>query len=444
MALFRQEATDMTTGNPAKMIMVFAVPLFIGNVFQMFYNTVDTMVVGRFVGSHALAAVGGAGVSYSAMLMLINGFMSGASVVIAQAFGAEDRPALRKAYSTSCIMIAASGVLFTFLGELLAMPLLKLLNTPEDVIMDSLLYLRIMYAGILATCLYNGLAAFLRAVGDSVTPLIALLISSCVNVILDLFFVLGMHMGVSGVAWATIISQAVSGMYCLLRTTRRMPELLPEKGDFQFDRGAAAEMVRIGVPAAFSAAVVQISVMLIQRAVNSYGSTVLAAYTAEGKTGQICFCLSYSVGLATGVFVGQNKGAEKIDRVREGLRTGIKISLLYHVVISVLMLAFSKQLLGLFTKDAEVLGIALEIIRINACASPMLGLLFVFQNFLRNVSDVRPTIWMSSAEVLSRGTLPYLLGAKFGYHGIWWATPIGWLLSLAIGVWRYRSGKWEK
>ena len=444
MALFRQEATDMTKGSPARMIMIFAVPLFIGNVFQMLYNTVDTMVVGRFVGAQALAAVGGAGVSYNVMLMLINGFMSGASVVIAQAFGADDRSAVRKDYSTSCIMIAATGILFTFLGECLALPLLKMLNTPEDVIMNSLKYLRVMYGGILATCLYNGYAAFLRAVGDSVTPLIALLISSCLNVILDLIFVLGMHLGVPGVAWATIISQAFSGIYCLICTAKRMPELLPEKGQFQFDRGAAAEMIRIGVPAAFSTAVVQLSVMLIQRAVNSFGSTVLAAYTAEGKTGQICFCLSYSVGLATGVFVGQNKGAGKLGRVREGLHTGVKISLLYHAVISVLMIVFSRQLLGLFTRDAEVLSIALEIIRINACASPLLGLNFVFQNFLRNVSDVRPTIWMSSAEVLSRGTLPYLLSARFGYHGIWWATPVGWLLSLVIGIARYRSGKWRE
>lgn len=444
MAFFRQDTTDMTKGNPAKMIMIFAVPLFIGNVFQMFYNTVDTMVVGRFVGAQALAAVGGAGVSYNVMLMLINGFMSGASVVVAQAFGAENVSAVRKGFSTSCIMIAATGILFTFLGEWLAMPLLRLLRTPEDVIFDSLRYLRVMYLGILATCLYNGMAAFLRAVGDSVTPLIALFISSCLNVLLDLLFVLQFHRGVSGVAWATIIAQAVSGLYCLFRMRRKMQHLLPGKGEFRFDMAAAKEMVRIGVPAAFSSAVVQISVMLIQRAVNSYGSTVLAAYTAEGKAGQVCFCLSYSVGLATGVFVGQNKGAGKVDRVKEGLRTGVLISLLYHAVISVLMLLLSRQLIGLFTGDADVLEIGIGILRINAFASPLLGLNFVFQNFLRNVSDVRPTIWMSSAEVLSRGTMPYLLGARFGYRGVWWATPIGWLLSLAIGVWRYRSGKWEK
>ena len=443
MALFRQESMDMTKGNPAKTIMVFAVPLFIGNVFQMFYNTVDTMVVGRFVGAHALAAVGGAGVSYSVMLMLINGFMSGASVVIAQAFGADDKEAVRRGYATSCIMIAAGGILFTILGELLAMPLLRLLATPEDVIYDSLLYLRVMYLGILATSLYNGLASFLRAVGDSTTPLLALLLSSGLNVALDLLFVVGFGNGVAGVAWATIIAQAVSGVYCFVRIYRKMPEFRLRPGELKIDRAAAKEMMRIGVPAAFSTAVVQISVMLLQRAVNNYGSTVLAAYTAENKTGQICYSLSYSIGLAVGVFVGQNRGAKREDRVREGLFSGIRISLAYHLAVMTLILIFSRQLIGLFTTDEGVINIALEIIRINAFASPLLGLNFVFQNFLRNVSDVRPTIWMSTAEVACRGTLPFLLGMRFGYHGIWWATPIGWLLSLAIGIRRYRSGKWR-
>ena len=427
MAIIQRNTMDMTRGNPMRTIMVFAVPFFVGNVFQMFYNTVDTMVVGRFVGSQALASVGGAGISYNVMLMLINGFMNGASVVVAQAFGSRDYEAVRKGYATSCIMIAVSGIIFTVLGELLALPLLRILKTPEDVIDGSLLYLRVMYIGILATGLYNGLAAFLRAVGDSITPLVALVISSCINVVLDLVFVLALKQGIAGVALATIISQAVS---------------LPSKGEFRFDRKSAGEMVRIGVPAAFSSAVVTFSVMLIQRAVNSYGSTVLAAYTAEEKVGQICFCLSYSIGLATGVFIGQNTGAGLTDRVKQGLKAGTAISLIYHIAIAGIMLLFCRQLISIFTTEEAVIEIAVEVLRINALASPLLGLNFVFQNFLRNVSDVKPTIWMSSAEVLSRGIMPYVLGARFGYRGVWWATPIGWLLSFLIGLWRYLSGKW--
>ena len=442
MAIIQRNTMDMTRGNPMRTIMVFAVPFFVGNVFQMFYNTVDTMVVGRFVGSQALASVGGAGISYNVMLMLINGFMNGASVVVAQAFGSRDYEAVRKGYATSCIMIAVSGIIFTVLGELLALPLLRILKTPEDVIDGSLLYLRVMYIGILATGLYNSLAAFLRAVGDSITPLVGLVISSCINVVLDLVFVLVLKQGIAGVALATIISQAVSGLYCRQRMHKRIRELLPSKGEFRFDRKSAGEMVRIGVPAAFSSAVVTFSVMLIQRAVNSYGSTVLAAYTAEEKVGQICFCLSYSIGLATGVFIGQNTGAGLTDRVKQGLKAGTAISLIYHIAIAGIMLLFCRQLISIFTTEEAVIEIAVEVLRINALASPLLGLNFVFQNFLRNVSDVKPTIWMSSAEVLSRGIMPYVLGARFGYRGVWWATPIGRLLSFLIGLWRYLSGKW--
>ncbi len=442
MILKRQKTMDMTKGNPMKTILAFSVPFIFGTIFQMLYNTVDTMVVGRFVGSQALAAVGGAGISYNVMMMLINGFMNGASVVVAQAFGSNDREAVRKGYATSCLLIAATGLVFTVLGECLALPLLRVLKTPEDVIDGSLLYLRIMYIGILATGLYNGFAAFLRAVGDSTTPLVALVISSCLNVALDLVFVLILKQGIAGVAFATILSQAVSGVYCRQRMHRQIPELLPAKGEFALDPTAAKEMVRIGLPAAFSSAVVTLSVMLIQRAVNSYGSTVLAAYTAEEKVAQICYSLSYSIGVATGTFIGQNKGAGLTDRIKEGLRAGTVLSLLYHGAVTVLILLLSRQLIGIFTVDEEVIDIAVEVLRITAIASPLLGLNFVFQNFLRNVSDVRPTIWMSCAEVLSRGALPYALGARFGYRGIWLATPIGWLLSFLIGLWRYLSGKW--
>jgi Na+-driven multidrug efflux pump len=253
---------------------------------------------------------------------------------------------------------------------------------------------------------------------------------------------LALKQGIAGVALATIISQAVSGLYCRQRMHKRIRELLPSKGEFRFDRKSAGEMVRIGVPAAFSSAVVTFSVMLIQRAVNSYGSTVLAAYTAEEKVGQICFCLSYSIGLATGVFIGQNTGAGLTDRVKQGLKAGTAISLIYHIAIAGIMLLFCRQLISIFTTEEAVIEIAVEVLRINALASPLLGLNFVFQNFLRNVSDVKPTIWMSSAEVLSRGIMPYVLGARFGYRGVWWATPIGWLLSFLIGLWRYLSGKW--
>ena len=444
MAGFRSNTVDMTEGDPGRLILSFAVPLFIGNVFQMFYNVVDSMVVGRFVGTHALAAVGGAGSSYNIMIALIMGFTSGSSVMISQAYGSGDEKRMRRGYVTSFAVIMLSGVIFTIMGEVLARPLLLLLKTPADVIAEAETYIRVMFAGILATALYNSMSSYLRALGNSLVPLAALIAASVLNVALDLVFVIVFHWDVAGVAAATVLSQAVSGIFCFIYIRRRIPALKVKRSDLTFDAAAAKELLRLGVPAAFSTAVVTMSVMLVQRAVNHYGSTVMAAYTASNKAENVCFCLSYAIGLATGVFVGQNKGAQRFDRVRAGLWAGIRISLIYQVAMGLVLYFAGPLIIGLFTTGAEVIEIGTEIVHITACFAPVLGLVFIFQHFLRSVSDVRPTVYMSCAEILSRGVMPYVLAAGFGYRGIWWATPIGWCLSLLIGALRYKSGKWKE
>ena len=439
----KKRTVDMTKGKPGRLILTFALPLFIGNIFQMLYNMVDAVVVGRFVGPQALAAVGGASSSYNLTLALVLGFTNGGSVLLAQAFGNGDRVKIRKCYYSAFILIMVSAVFLSGIGIILARPLLEILHTPADVIADSTVYLRWMAAGILATALYNSMAAFLRAVGNSRTPLIALVVASCTNIVLDLVFVIVFHMGVMGVAVATVMSQALSGFYCLVYVNLNIPELKIRLKEIEFDPAVAKETLRIGLPAALSTVVVTMSVMFIQRAVNGYGSTVMAAYTTANKSENICFALSYATGMATGVFCGQNMGAGRLDRVREGLFTGIKISLIYHLVMAVVLFSCGKYIVGLFTTDPDVISIGSGIVRITACFAPVLGILFIFQHFLRSVSDVRPTIYMSGAEIFSRGLLPYVLASRFGYYGIWWATPIGWSLSLLIGILRYRSGKWK-
>ena len=300
-----------------------------------------------------------------------------------------------------------------------------------------------MVAGILATCLYNGLSAFLRSVGNSVIPLAALIISSIVNVILDLVFVLLAGMGVAGVALATVIAQFISGLFCYFYIRRKMPEMAFRLQELVMDPAVAKEMVRIGVPSTFSTVVVIISTMFIQAAVNRYGSTVIGAFTIGNKVENIGFCLAYSIGLATGIFCGQNTGAGNIKRTVEGLHKGIVIALVYSGIIGITMLFLAARLAGIFSQETQVIEIAVPLIRIEACFSPVLCAVFVFQNFLRNVSDVKPTVVMSFAEVISRGAFPFLLASWLGYYGIWWATPIGWTLSLLIGIIRYRSGKWK-
>lgn len=437
------KSQDMTRGSIYRSIVVFAIPLFIGNIFQQLYNMADAMVVGRFVGLQALAAVGASASSYNLIIAIILGIASGASVVIAQIFGSGDRERLRKAYITTCKILLYAGLGLTVIGLFCCGPLLKLLGTPEDVFSDALTYVRYMVIGILATCLYNGMSSFLRSVGNSLTPLIALVISSLVNIGLDVLFVLVFHMGVAGVALATVIAQLISGLYCLFYIHHKMPEMGFSFRDFRMDRTVAKEMIRIALPSTFSTIVVTVSTMFIQAAVNHYGSTVVASYTIGNKVENIGFCLAYSIGLATGVFCGQNIGARNMERTQKGFRSGIVIALAYSVLIGSLMMFLAGPLTALFSSDTQVLQIAVPLIRIEAGFSPVLCVVFVFQNFLRNVSDVRPTVAMSFAEILSRGILPFVLSSWMGYYGIWWATPVGWTLSLVIGLIRYRSGKWK-
>ena len=434
---------NMTIGSPFRNILIFAVPLFIGNVFQQLYNLVDAAVVGRFVGLKALAAVGASASSYNLIIAIILGIASGASVVVAQVFGSGDTGRLRKTYITIWNVLLYAGLALMVIGFFCSGPLLRLLGTPEDVFDDALIYVRYMVFGILATCLYNGMSSFLRSVGNSMTPLIALVISSLVNVGLDLLFVLVFQLGVAGVALATVISQLVSGLYCYFYIRKKMPEMRFKIREFHLDPSVAKEMIRIALPSTFSTIVVTVSTMFIQAAVNQYGSTVVGAYTIGQKVESIGFCLAYSIGLAAGVFCGQNIGAGDTERTRKGFRAGIIIALIYSGVIGILMIFLAGPLTGIFSSDPEVLEISVPLIRIEACFSPVLCVVFVLQNFLRNVSDVQPTVVMSFAEILSRGALPFVLSSWMGYYGIWWATPVGWTLSLIIGCVRYISGKWK-
>lgn len=434
---------DMTVGNPFFLILQFAVPLFIGNVFQQLYNMVDAIVVGRFVGIQALAAVGASGPSYNLILAVVNGLCSGASVVIAQIFGGGDHRKVRKAYITTWKILLLVGVGFTGLGLFLCGWILKWMGTPQDVYEEANLYVTIMSCGILATCLYNGMAAFLRSIGNSTTPLIALILSSLVNIVLDLVLVLFGGLGVAGVAIATVAAQLISGIYCLFYVHRILPEMKFSIAEFRMDPEVAGEMVRIGLPATFSTVVVTVSTMFVQAAVNQYGSIVVGAYTVGNKVENICMFLAFSIGLAAGVFCGQNIGAGDEKRTMEGFHAGMIIALGYSSVMAVIMLVFARPLIHIFSEEPEVFEVAVPLIRITACFAPVLGAVFVFQHFLRNVSDVRPTVVMSFAEILSRGIFPFVLSSWCGYYGIWWATPIGWVLSMLIGFVRYRSGKWK-
>ncbi len=435
---------DMTCGSPVRIITLFAVPMFVGNVFQQIYNMVDSIVVGNFVGSQALAAVGTCGGAFNLILALITGLTSGMSVVVAQYFGARNYEMVKRTFISAIIVNMSVGIGVTVIGVLLSRPLLLLLGTPEDIMDGAVTYLTIMFLGTLANCMYNGISSVLRALGDSVVPLLILVMASLMNVALDLVFVLCFNMAVAGVALATVLSQLVSAILCIIYVFIKVPMLRFKWQEFRADQEVVREMVRIGVPAALSSSGVSVSVMFMQRAINAYGSTVIAAYTSGNRAEQLGMCLSFSIGTAVGTFCGQNMGAGNFERVKKGLHAGYIISFAYTIFVGALMFIFAGALSRLFSSDPEVIRISSECVRVVSVFAPVLGLVFLFQNFLRSAGDVTPTVWMSISEITARSILAFIFSAAFSYHGIWWVTPIGWAGSALIGYLRYRSGRWKE
>ncbi len=440
----KQTGTNMTEGSPFGLILRFAVPLFIGNIFQQVYNMVDSVVVGRFVGSEALAAVGCGASPFGFFMTLIQGFTAAASVLISQAYGAGNKKQLRRAYGTSNMIVMAAGILLTVLGAFAARPLLILLKTPDNILDMSAVYLRTVCLGLLATCLYNTMASCLRAVGNSVIPLYALILTSLLNVGLDLLFVISFGMGVFGVALATVLSQLVSGVICLIYAVKSFPQFAPSNLITGLQKQMASEVMRIGIPSSLQSSIVAVSAMCMQRAVNSYGSVVTAAYTIGNRTDQLFFCLSFAIGLAVGTFAGQNAGAGNYERVREGVKTGFMISTVYTVITASVLIPFAPQVCSVFTTDASVISVVVPYCRIMSVFGPVLGMVFIYQNVLRSCSDIAPTVWMSITEVTSRAILPFVFSALWGYGGIWWATPVGWTASVVIGFLRFQGGRWEE
>ena len=304
---------DMTSGRPIKVITTFAIPLFIGSIFQQIYNMVDSIVVGNYVGANALAAVGACTGAFNLMLALIVGLTGGMSVVIAQYFGAKNMNMVKQTFLTSTLIKLLTGVVITFAGIALARPLLRVLNTPESIMADAHIYLVIMFIGTLANCMYNGMSSVLRSMGNSTIPLVILIMASLINVGLDLLFVIVFNMGVAGVATATVLAQLISAIAAMIYTFVKIPELRFSFKELRLEKAIAKEVIRIGFPAALSSCGVSISVMFMQRAINAYGEDTIAAYTVGNKAENVGMALSYSIGTAVGTFCGQNIGAEILN-----------------------------------------------------------------------------------------------------------------------------------
>ena len=423
---------DMTQGEPARLLVLFAIPMLIGGIFQLMYNMTDTLVVGRFASVDALAAIGATGSTTSLIMMLGQGLTNAVSVVISQAEGAGRQDRMKSCVAHAVYLVLAGSLVLGLASFFGARPFLTLLGTPENIINDAVSYVQITGGLSIALTAYNGVAAVLRAIGDSKTPLYFLILCSLLNVVLDLVFVIAFHGGVPGVAIATVISQAVSVVLCVFYMVRRYPRLRPDAASFRFDGKIIREYLSIGLPMCFQSGVLCVGMFVITAVINSFGSDIVAAYTIGGKVEQLATLSFSNLAFSFSVYAGQNYGARLYRRIGEGLKKGLLIIVGLTILSSAVMLLFAWPLAQIFLEEdvAAVLDGAVAMIRTEACFFWALGIIWAVNSTLRGMGLVRIALVSSIVELVCKIGISVTLSQVIGSAGIWIAAPSGWVLGL--------------
>jgi len=421
----------MTEGKPSKLIFSFALPLMLGNVFQQFYTVVDTMVVGKVLGVNSLAAVGAADWMNWMMLGIVQGFAQGFAILMAQEFGAKKLAQLRKVIGNSTILAALSSIVLVLLGQLIARPVLILLQTPADIMDGALLYLRIMFWGIPIVMAYNLLASVLRSLGDGKTPLKAMVVASITNIVLDLLFVLVFRWGIAGAAIATLIAQVASGVYCYYYI-RKIEILKLSRQDFTLQPSLDGKLMTLGIPMAFQNCIIAVGGMIVQFVVNGFGVLFIAGFTATNKLYGILEIAATSYGYAMITYVGQNLGAGKYKRIREGMRSAIIIAVITSAIIGVIMLVFGKIILGAFISGtpqevAQTLEVAYLYLAIMSIFLPILYILHVTRAVLQGMGNTFLPMMSGVAEFVMRTAVALYLPLAVGEIGIFFAEIAAWV-----------------
>ena len=419
----------MTAGSPLRLILLTALPLMLGNVFQQMYTLVDASVVGKGIGMQALAALGASDWFNWMCLSIALGFAQGFSIPIAQAFGAKDYDELRRYVGSATMLSAILSVVITALAIALIRPVLALLAAPMEVRPTATAYLTVLFAGLPVVMAYNLLAGILRALGDSRTPLVAMVIASLTNIALDVLFVLGFGWGVESAAAATLIAQAVSCAFCLLRL-RGVRFMRLSREDLRVDGRRWARLFRLGLPISLQNCIISVGGMIVQRAVNPMGVTFIAGYTATNKLYGLLEMAGVSYGFAMSTYAGQNLGAGKIDRIRSGVRTGVITGVLTALGITALMVAFGRFLVSLFIEESAeaeaAMRISVEYLHVMAGCLPILYVLHVIRSTLQGVGDTVMPMVSGIAEFVMRTASVAILPPLIGYPGVFWAEVLAW------------------
>ena len=437
------QKTDLTTGPITGTMLLFALPMILGNLLQQFYNVADTLIVGQFLGATALAAVGSSYTLMTFLTSILLGMCMGSGAVFSIRFGEGDRARLKNSLSLSFLMIAAFTVVMNLAVFLLIDPMMGLLQVPEEVYPLMRSYLWVIFWGIGGTFLYNYFACLLRAIGNSATPLLFLGVSAVLNIALDLVFVVVVPWGVAGAAFATSLSQWVSGLGLLAFTLAKMPQLRPSRQDVRWKKDRVLEIARFSLLTCVQQSVMNFGILMVQGLVNSFGTVVMAAFAAAVKIDSFAYMPVQDFGNAFSTFIAQNYGAKRMDRVRRGIKSAAVSSVVFALLISVLVFVFAKPLLLLFVKpeETEILAVGVQYLRIEGAFYFGIGILFLLYGLYRAIERPGMSLVLTVISLGTRVALAYILSAipAIGVVGIWWSVPIGWALADVTGVLYYKK-----
>ena len=436
---------DMSRGNPARLIISFMLPVLAGNIFQQFYNVVDSVIVGQFLGVNALAAVGSTGSVVFLVWGLVTGLTSGFSVILAQQFGAGDKKGLCRYEGASVWLCGVIGILMTVILMLGLNPILRLMNTPDEIFGETRAYLGVLFARILITFAYNMLAGMLRALGDSKTPLLFLVIASILNIVLDIVFILYCNTGVAGAAYATLIAQAVSALLCVRHIAKKYEILKISRQDIHCSVSSAKKLLNVGIPMGLQFSITAIGTMIVQAALNGLGPVYIAGFSAAGKIGNIATQPFPSLGVAMATYTGQNMGARRFDRVKKGVSAGFVICLVCSVITGAAVYLFGPYMMKIFASgdSGQMIEYGVEYLKISAWFYPPLSLIFLYRNTLQGLGDGLVPMLGGVFELAARFGAILVLAEPFGYTGICFSDPAAWVMALIplVPVYYWRMKK---
>jgi len=439
----KEKVVDMTKGPIMSQMIRFALPVLFGMLCQRIYNFADVYIVGRYLGDEPLAAVSIAGTAMYLLLSVMMGLTTGVSVVISQYYGAGRTDKVVETFTTSIYVSIASVILITITGVLGAKPLLAALQTSEELMTDAWIYLVIIFAGCFGTMLYNWISAVLRSLGNSIVPLFFLIISSILNVVLDIALVVWIPLGVAGAALATVLAQVISGILCLIYAWKILPFLRLSRDNMRMNKEIAKQILTYGIPTGLQMSIITISDMTLQGMINTYGTALVVAYGVCIKVEGLGWQMTEAIGTALGTFVGQNIGAGRFDRVKKGVRCAYLINIVCYGIFCPAIWFFAEPIMRAFTESPESIRYGIEYMKIFSCFFMVGGFLVVYHNILRSAGDVKVTILMGVSEVITRIGFTFLFTALWGYYGLWWVSPLTWCCATAVGAIRYYSGKWK-